>query len=172
MTSLEAQAAANPANASSYQLPSFPIDYVEGADVGYRWYEKKGQTPLFPFGHGLSYTSFAYRKPVVKGGRTLSVTVEVTNTGKRAGADVPQLYVGREGSGAPMRLAGFQRIELQPGEKRRVTLTAEPRVIADYDTALPGWRIAGGRYRVAIGHDATDRKLTAVTTLDAATMKP
>ncbi|MFV0622981.1 glycoside hydrolase family 3 C-terminal domain-containing protein [Sphingomonas sp. ac-8] len=172
MTSLEAQAAANPANASSYQLPSFPIDYVEGADVGYRWYEKKGQTPLFPFGHGLSYTSFAYRKPVVKGGRSLSVTVEVTNTGKRAGADVPQLYVRPEGSNAPMRLAAFQRIELQPGEKRRVTLTAEPRVLADYDTALPGWRIAGGRYRVAIGHDATDRKLTAVTTLDAATMKP
>lgn len=172
MNSLEAQAAANPANAGNFQFQSFPVEYTEGADVGYRWYEKKALKPLFPFGHGLSYTSFAYRKPKVTGGRTLSVTVEVTNTGKRAGADVPQLYVVREGSKEPMRLAAFQRIELKPGETRRVTLTAEPRIVADYDTALPGWRIAGGRYRVAIGHDATDRKLTAVTTLAASTMKP
>ena len=64
-----AQAAANPANASSYQLPSFPVEYREGADVGYRWYEKGRLKPLFPFGHGLSYTGFAYRNPVVTGGR-------------------------------------------------------------------------------------------------------
>ncbi len=69
MTSLEAQAAADPANASKFKLTSFPVDYVEGADVGYRWYEKKGQQPLFAFGHGLSYTSFTYRRPVVTGAR-------------------------------------------------------------------------------------------------------
>jgi beta-glucosidase len=172
LTSLEAQAAANPANASAGQLPSFPVDYVEGADVGYRWYEKKGQRPLFPFGYGLSYTSFTYRNPVVTGGETLRLTVEVVNTGRVAGADVPQMYVAREGSGALMRLAAFQRVTLRPGEARRVTLVAEPRVVADYDTALPGWRIAGGRYRVALARDATDRSTVLEATLRPRTMKP
>jgi beta-glucosidase len=172
MTALEAQAASNPAAAGNFQLQSFPVDYVEGADVGYRWYEKKGQRPLFAFGHGLSYTSFAYRNPVVTGGRVLKVAFDVTNTGTRAGADVPQVYVGREGATTPMRLAAFGRVTLGPGETRRVTLTAEPRIVADYDTALPGWRIAGGRYRVAIARDATDRALVSSTLLDPATIKP
>lgn len=172
LTSVEAQAAANPANASSFQLESFPVDYVEGANVGYRWYEKQAQRPLFPFGHGLSYTSFAYRNPVVTGGTTLRVTFDVTNTGKRAGADVPQMYVARDGSNTPMRLAGFTRVTLKPGETRRITLTAEPRIVADYDTKLPGWRIAAGTYRVALAHDAQDRTLVMSTKLDAATMKP
>ena len=172
MNGLQAAAAANPAAASSYQLDSFPVDYVEGADVGYRWYEKKGLKPLFPFGHGLTYTSFAYRNPVVRGGRTLSVTFDVVNTGKRTGVDVPQMYVARDGGAVPMRLGAFTRIALKPGEVRRVTLTAEPRIVADYDTALPGWRIAGGRYRVALGRDAADRTMVWTTTLEPQTMKP
>ena len=172
LTSVEAQAAANPANASNFQLESFPVDYVEGANVGYRWYEKQAQRPLFPFGHGLSYTSFAYRNPVVTGGTTLRVTFDVTNTGKRAGADVPQIYVARDGTSTPMRLAGFTRVTLKPGETRRITLTAEPRIVADYDTKLPGWRIAAGTYRVALAHDAQDRTLVMSAKLDAATMKP
>lgn len=172
MNALDAQAAANPANASQFQLPSFPVDYVEGANVGYRWYEKKGQRPLFAFGHGLSYTSFAYRNPVVTGGRMLRIVFDVVNTGRVAGADVPQMYVARDGSGTPMRLAGFTRITLKPGESRRVTLTAEPRIVADYDVKLPGWRITGGRYRVALAHDAADRTTVMNATLDAATMKP
>ncbi|SOB87175.1 beta-glucosidase [Sphingomonas guangdongensis] len=165
-------AASDPAVYGIVQAESFPIDYVEGADVGYRWYERKRLKPLFPFGHGLSYTSFRYAAPVVTGGRTLTVTLDVINTGERAGADVPQVYVAREGSTAPMRLAAFRRVELKPGETKRVTLTAEPRVIADYDTRLPGWRIAAGRYRVAVGRDATDRSLVSTVTMAAATMKP
>jgi len=172
LTELEAQAAANPANAGAATLRSFPVEYREGADVGYRWYERRGKVPLYPFGHGLSYTSFAYRNPVMTGGHGLSMSVEVTNTGRVAGADVPQMYVAREGGGGPMRLAAFQQVMLKPSETRRVTLTAEPRVIADYDTRLPGWRIAGGRYRVALGRDATDRTMVQTVTLDGATMKP
>ena len=172
LTGLEAEAAANPAVASTKVLESFPADYVEGADVGYRWYEKKGLTPLFRFGHGLSYTSFAYRNPVVAGGNRLTVTFDVVNTGQRAGADVPQMYVAREDGGAPMRLAAFTRVTLKPGETRRVTLTAEPRIVADYDTKLPGWRIDAGRYRVALAHDAADRTMVSTATLTATTMKP
>ena len=172
LNALDAQAAADPANAGRYQLASFPIDYVEGADVGYRWYEKTARAPLFAFGHGLSYTRFAYRNPVVAGGRTLSVSVEVANIGRFAGADVPQLYVARADGGASMRLAAFERVTLRPGETRRVTLTAEPRVVADYDTGLPGWRIAGGAYRVAIGRNAADRTMVLTARLDAATIAP
>lgn len=172
LTAAEAQAAADPGHASDHQLASFPIDYTEGADVGYRWYEKTRATPLFPFGHGLSYTSFAYRNPVVKGGAKLSISFEVVNTGRVAGADVPQIYVSRDGAAAPMRLAAFRRVTLKPGESTRVTLVAEPRILADYDPTLPGWRVAGGRYRVALAHDARDRALVSTATVTAATMKP
>ena len=168
----EAQAAADPGHASDHQLASFPIEYSEGADVGYRWYEKTRATPLFPFGHGLSYTSFAYRNPVVKGGAKLSISFEVVNTGRVAGADVPQMYVSRDGASAPMRLAAFRRVTLKPGESARVTLVAEPRILADYDPTLPGWRVTGGRYRVALAHDARDRALVSTATVTAATMKP
>jgi len=172
LSGLEAAAAANPAAASTYVLESFPIDYVEGADVGYRWYEKKGLKPLFPFGHGLNYTRFAYRNPVVTGGDRLTLSFEVVNTGRVAGSDVPQMYVTRDGSGAPMRLAGYTRVTLKPGEVRRVTLTAEPRVVADYDTSLPGWRIKGGTYRVALARDAADRTMVSTATLKPQTMRP
>ena len=167
----ERRATADPTGAA-VALESFPVDYLEGADVGYRWYEKKGRTPMFAFGHGLSYTGFAYRNAVVSGGRALSVTFDLVNTGARAGADVPQMYVTREGSDRPMRLAAFQRVQLAPGETRRVTLTAEPRIVAEYDTRLPGWRIAAGRYKVALARDATDRSLVSTATLAGATMKP
>lgn len=172
LTGLARDAASNPAAGGDFSLKTFPVKYQEGSDVGYRWYERQGNKPLFAFGHGLSYTSFAYAQPQVTGGKKLTVSFTVTNTGQRAGADVPQLYVTRDGSGKPMRLAGYQRVTLNPGESRRVTLTAEPRILADYDTSLPGWRIAGGSYRVAIARDATDRSMTLTTTLDAATMKP
>ena len=109
---------------------------------------------------------------MVTGGRGLSVSFEVVNTGRVAGADVPQMYVTRAGLASPMRLAGFTRVTLKPGESRRVTLVAEPRVVADYDTRLPGWRIAGGRYRVALARDAADRSVVLDATLDAATMRP
>ncbi|MCM8731719.1 glycoside hydrolase family 3 C-terminal domain-containing protein [Hephaestia sp. GCM10023244] len=163
-------AAAN-ADAPSDAAPvSFPVDYIEGSDVGYRWYEKMARPPAFSFGYGLSYTAFAYRNLKVTGGDRLTVSVDVTNTGARAGADVPQLYVGH--GDTPMRLADFRRVTLGPGETQRVTFVGEPRVLADYDIALPGWRIAGGPYRVAVGHNAADRALTATATLSERTMRP
>lgn len=173
LTELDAQAAAaDPAKAGQYKLQSFPIGYVEGANVGYRWYEQRQFAPLFAFGHGLSYTSFAYGHATVTGGHSLTVTFDVTNTGTMAGSDVPQLYVAREGSGMPMRLAAFARVALGPGETRRITLTAEPRIVADYDTASAGWLIAAGRYNVAVAHDAADRSMTMTTILNGSRMKP
>jgi len=165
-------AASNPGAGSAAGLQPFAVDYVEGSDVGYRWYEREGRKPLYPFGHGLSYTAFAYANLEVSGGQQLSVSFDVTNTGQREGADTPQLYVAREGVATPRRLAGFTKLMLQPGETRRVTLTAEPRILASYDTALPGWSVAGGSYRVTIARDALDGALSAQTTLSPQTLKP
>ncbi|WP_119037723.1 beta-glucosidase [Hephaestia caeni] len=165
-----AEAAANADAGSAVSPVSFKVDYIEGSDVGYRWYEKTRRTPAFPFGYGLSYSDFAYRNLKVTGGATLTVSVDVTNTGAKAGADVPQLYVGH--GDTPMRLAGFRRVTLGPGETQRVVFVAEPRVVADYDVALPGWRIAGGAYRVAVSHDAADRSLSAIATLTPRIMRP
>jgi len=170
LKAVDAAAASNPGAGSATGLQPFAVEYVEGSDVGYRWYAREGKTPLFPFGYGLSYTRFGYGNVAVSDGAALSVSFDVTNTGARAGSDTPQLYV--EVPGSPRRLAGFTKVNLAPGETRRVTIQAEPRIIADYDTALPGWRIAGGSYRLSIAHHALDHDLTAQADLQATTLQP
>lgn len=149
------------------------VPYAEGAAVGYRSYLKHGIKPLFPFGYGLSYTQFRYGALKLEGGRQLRVSFTVTNTGKVAGADTPQVYAtaGRR-DGPTVRLAGFQRVELAPGETRRVTVTVDPRVIADFDTKAQRWRVAAGRYPVAVGHHAGDAALSGTVALDAVEMQP
>ncbi len=164
-------AAAN-AGAPGGTAQSFPVSYQEGADVGYRWYAKRGATPLFPFGYGLTYTRFAYSHLKVAGGATLTVSFDVTNSGKVAGADVPQLYVTPPAAGAVARLAGFQRVTLAPGETRHVTLTAERRVISSWSDTARDWHLAAGRYVVAIGRHAGDATLTSVAMLGEQSFKP
>ena len=137
------------------------IEYSEGAEVGYRWYAKTNVTPLFPFGYGLGYTSFALSDLAVSGGDTISASFTVANTGSREGADVPQLYLTDAAGEKRMRLLGFERVELRPGEKRKVTLKAEPRLIARFDARAKQWKISGGRYRVAVGESAADLRLMA-----------
>ncbi len=132
------------------------IRYDEGAEVGYRWYAQQGHTPLYPFGHGLSYTSFAYSDLTVEGGDTITASFTVTNTGERAGADVPQLYLTAAPDGRRQRLLGFERVELKPGESRRVTITAEPRLLARFDGASKQWRIDDGTHTVALSRSATE----------------
>jgi beta-glucosidase len=130
------------------------IDYHEGADVGYRWFARTGAAPLFAFGHGLSYTSFAYDGLRVEGGETIAATFTVTNTGERAGADVPQLYLTDAPGETRMRLLAFERVELEPGETREVTLVADERLLARFDTQADCWQIEGGTHRVALGRAA------------------
>jgi beta-glucosidase len=128
------------------------IRYEEGADVGYRWYAKKNETPLYTFGHGLSYTKFSYTGLALTADTTVTATFTVTNTGGRDGADVPQLYLTNAAGDKRMRLLGFQRVELKPGESRRVTIVADPRLLARFDGAdgLGEWRIAPGSYTIAL----------------------
>lgn len=128
------------------------IDYSEGAEVGYRWFARTGQAPLFAFGHGLSYTSFEHRDLEVTGGDTVRVAVTVVNTGDRRGADVPQVYLaGAPGEGR-LRLLGYERVDLEPGQSRRVSIEADPRLLARY--ADGSWHISPGRYTVAVGASA------------------
>jgi beta-glucosidase len=138
------------------------ISYDEGAEIGYRWFAKTGAKPMYAFGHGLSYTSFAYGDLEVEGGDTITATFTVTNTGDRAGADVPQLYLTEP----RMRLLGFERVELEPGESRSVTLTADPRLLARFDGDAEQWRIEEGECVVALGRAADDLVLTSEASLN------
>jgi beta-glucosidase len=137
------------------------LSYHEGSDVGYRWLARTGAKPNYAFGHGLSYTSFAYRNLKVSGGETVTATFTVTNTGKRAGADVPQIYLTGVGRTKRMRLLGFERVELQPGESKDVNVTADPRLLARFDGKAQQWRIDGGAYKVAVARSADAPVLTA-----------
>ncbi|MBT9474152.1 MAG: beta-glucosidase [Pseudomonadota bacterium] len=152
----------------------FSVEHPEGADVGYRWFAKTGKPTLFPFGFGLSYTAFAYAGLAVEGGETLTVNLDVTNTGALAGIDTPQVYALVTGSDGKesQRLIGWSRVTLAPGETKRVTVVADPRLLANYDAALPGWRIAEGKVGVVVGTSAEALTLRGEATLTARTMKP
>ncbi len=150
----------------------FVLDYVEGSDVGYRWYAAKGLKPLFPFGHGLSYTKFGYSNLKIAGGRTLSLSFDVANLGDRAGVDSPQAYLTSIGDQPRLRLIGWSHVRLAPGETRHVTVQADPRLLADYDVASHGWRIRSGVYHAAVGASSADLKLSGEARIVAQHLKP
>ncbi|TCS17267.1 glycoside hydrolase family 3 protein [Caulobacter sp. BK020] len=149
----------------------FAVDYtIEGAAVGYKWFDKKGHQPLFAFGHGLSYTTFAYDnlKAEAKGG-VLTVSFDVRNTGKRTGKAVPQVYVAPQAGGweAPQRLAGFRKVELAPGATTRVSLSVDPRLLATWNDKAHGWSVAAGDYTVSLGTSSRDTAAKAQVALAA-----
>jgi beta-glucosidase len=155
------------------QGQQFDVDYdVEGSDIGYRWFARQSHKPLFAFGYGLSYTSFTYANFEVKGGDTLEVTFDVANTGQKAGADVPQVYLTDAAGTKRLRLLGWTKVTLAPGGKQRVTIKADSRLLANYDPAAPGWRVAAGRYMVALGASSMDLRLTGEADLSAQVLKP
>ncbi|WP_221046283.1 beta-glucosidase [Mycobacterium senriense] len=145
------------------------IDYAEGADVGYRWYARRGHDPMFAFGHGLSYTRFDYRDLVVSGGETIRASFSVVNGGDRAGADVPQLYLTAAAGEPCLRLLGFERVDLAPGATQRVTVEADPRLLARYDGRAKSWRIRPGAYTAAVGTSAIEMRLEAAVELTGRT---
>ena len=141
------------------------VEISEGADVGYRWFAKRNLKPMFAFGHGLSYTDFAYSQLSVKGGKNVTARFTVRNTGKRDGADVPQVYLQSRGGQAMPRLLGFQRVALKSGESRTITLTADPRLLASYDSTAGQWRIQPGSYTIALAKSATAQVETRTVVL-------
>jgi beta-glucosidase len=144
----------------------FDVDYdIEGAAVGYKWFEAKGQKPLFAFGQGLSYTRFGFAglKAEPANG-AIRVGFDVTNQGTRAGKAVPQVYVSKAGGGweAPQRLGGWDKLALKAGESHAVTVDIDPRTLAVFDPASHTWKIAAGDYQVTLATSA-DAPVTSVT---------
>ncbi|GLY43678.1 glycosyl hydrolase [Amycolatopsis sp. NBRC 101858] len=144
-----------PANTAA-QFPGVNgvAEYSEGLQVGYRWFDAQGRTPLFPFGYGLSYTTFAFSGLSVHNtGHGATATFTVRNTGKRAGAEVAQLYLGfPPAAGEPPRqLKGFSRVELAPGQARRVTIDLDARDFSVWDTGSHAWQPVKGGFTVQVG---------------------
>jgi beta-glucosidase len=143
--------------------------YDEGVQVGYRWYDAQGQDPLFAFGHGLSYTTFDYGRAQIsdlhryQGRGTVDVRVSITNTGSTAGAEVAQLYLGFPSSAGepPKQLKGFEKVELQPGQRTKVLFHLTRRDLSSWSTEQHRWVTSDGRYRVMIGSSSRDIRTTA-----------
>lgn len=150
----------------------FDVVYDEGAYVGYKRFAKLNLKPLFPFGHGLSYTTFAYSDLKVSGGDTLAFSFKVTNTGTVAGKAAPQAYLNQTPSGATKRLIGFDKVELKPGESQTVSLTADARLLARFDTKTRSWIVDGGDYAIAVAKDAMDTGIQEKAKIRARKLKP
>jgi beta-glucosidase len=163
----------NPNHDSYYPAPGTKkVAYSNGVFVGYRGYEHNKVAPLFPFGHGLSYTTFSYGKPVVSPksspGPSYTVTFDVKNTGARAGAAVAQVYVAAVSPKVPRppkELKGFARVELAPGEQRRVTVELDVRAFSYWDVTTHQWRADAGAYRILVGPSSAETPGEAVVTL-------
>lgn len=132
-------------------LPAFQITYDEGLKVGYKWYDAENKPVLFPFGFGLSYTSYSYSNLKVTPGKNVSVTFTVANTGKREGAEVAQVYAALPTADEPpKRLVGWSKVSLKPGESREVTVQVDPRYLSIFKSQS-GWQLVGGDYTFMVG---------------------
>lgn len=145
----------------------FDIDYVEGANVGYRWFDVRDIEPRFPFGFGLSYSEFGYDDLHVEADGGVRASFSITNTGERAGFEVAQVYVElpQGVSENSRRLAGWARVYLEPGQTRSVTVALEPLALAVWDVGEGSWRVPSGDFRIAAGRSSRDLPLSATVPL-------
>ena len=147
-------------------MPILGVQYSEGIFVGYRWFEHEGIQPLFPFGYGLSYTTFDFgearlNQASIKAGGTVSLSIPVTNTGQVAGAEVVQLYVSDVEASVPRpvkELKGFDKVFLQPGETATVTFTISTDDLAYFDADAHQWVAEPGEYQLHVGSSSADIK--------------
>ena len=156
------------------------VEYREGIFVGYRYYDKKKMDVLFPFGYGLSYTTFDYSnlrvdKKKFKDTDTVTVTVDVTNTGKMAGKEVVQLYVADKESTVirpEKELRDFAKVELMPGETKTVSFTLGKRAFAYYNTTIHDWHVETGEFAIQIGRSSRDIVLQETVTVESTVKIP
>jgi len=145
-----------------HQVAPFDLKYTEGAKVGYKWFEATKQQPLFPFGFGLSYTSYAYSSLTVDDAqRTVRFTVK--NTGSHEGTEIAQVYTALPAAAKEdyKRLVAWERVKLAPGESKRVTLKLDPLYISVFNTEKNGWELLPGDYKVVAGSSSSETPLTA-----------
>jgi len=152
-----------PGAAGGDPVPSGPFDVEYTLKYGYKWFDAEGKTPLFPFGHGLSYTTFAYSG--LKAGLD-GVSFTVRNTGRRAGAEIAQVYVGLPAAAEepPKRLVAWEKVRLAPGESKTVTLTLDAKFLSIFNEQKNGWELVPGEYRFFVGGSSRETPLTAVAT--------
>ncbi len=141
--------------------PTFSVHYDEGLKVGYKWYDAEKKPVLFPFGYGLSYTTYQYSDLKVAKGKEPTVRFTVRNSGPRAGAEVAQVYVALPASAnePPKRLAAWSKVLLNPGESKEVSLSINPRELSIYDEKADTWKQLPGRYIIMVGGSSKDLSL-------------
>lgn len=137
---------------------AYTVRYDEGLKVGYKWYDAENKPVLFPFGHGLSYTSYAYSGLKVTSAPNVTVSFQVKNTGKRAGAEVAQVYayMPTNTGEPPKRLIGWSKVKLNPGESREVSISIDPQYLSIFDENKDQWLLAPGEYTIAVGGSSQD----------------
>jgi len=147
--------------------PTFEAHYDEGLKVGYKWYDAEKKPALFPFGFGLSYTSYAYSDLKVKSGKQTTVTFMVKNTGSRPGAEIAEVYAGLppEAGEPPKRLVGWSKVKLQAGERKEVTVNIDPEYLSIFDEASESWKMPPGAYSFMAGGSSQDMPLVQKITL-------
>ena len=152
------------------------VRYGEGVFVGYRGFDAAGREVAYPFGHGLSYTTFAYDDLAVRvSGTDVTVEVTVSNTGGRTGREVAQLYVGDPEAGVarpPRELKGFAAVELGPGEQRRITFALHARDLSYWSSTERGWLLEGGEFTIEVGASSRDIRQSATVTVGAPRPRP
>ena len=139
-------------NGPAHEQSKYTVNYTEGAKVGYKWYEAEHKPVLFPFGFGLSYTTYAYSELKIDGEQR-AATFSVQNTGTRPGVEIAQVYITLPPISGELfqRLGGWTRVELQPGESKVVTVKINPEILPIYDEQKSGWTLLPGAYKVAVG---------------------
>lgn len=147
-------------NGPAHVQSRYSVHYDEGVKVGYKWYEAEHKAPLFPFGFGLSYTSYAY-SGIKTDSAQRTVTFTIKNTGKRAGTEIAQVYaVLPEAAGEPFkRLVGWQRVSLQPGEAKTVSVVVDPLMLSIFDEQKDGWELLPGTYAILAGPSSEETPL-------------
>ncbi len=141
--------------------PSFDVHYDEGLKVGYKWYDAENKPVLFPFGYGLSYTTYRYSDLTVTPGGQTTVSFMVKNTGRRAGEEIAQVYAALPAAAGepPKRLVGWGKVKLDSGESREVTVTIDPLYLSVFDETLNGWKLVPGSYTFMVGGSSQDLPL-------------
>jgi beta-glucosidase len=150
-------------------LPPFQVYYDEKLKVGYKWYDAEKKGVLFPFGFGLSYTAYSYSNLNVRPGQSTSVSFKVTNSGKRAGTEIAEIYASlpEDAGEPPKRLVGWARVDLAPGESKEITVPILSDRLMVYDEPTNGWKLVNGAYTFMVGGSSQDLPLKVEQQLTA-----
>jgi beta-glucosidase len=146
----------------------FSVHYDEGLKVGYKWYDAEKKPVLFPFGFGLSYTTYSYSDLQVNPGTESTVTFKVTNTGSRAGTEIAEVYAALPASAQepPKRLVGWSRVKLAPGESKIVSVAIDPKYLSIFDEAGDKWTLVPGSYTFMVGGSSQDLPLSKAVSMN------